>query len=297
MVSPYKIGIAPINWSNDDDPSLGGDISFEQCIQEMAETGYQGCEIGNKFPRDVDELNTHLKPLHLEISSAWFSSMLTVEGQFEETLSRFLHHLSFLNNLGAKFVTIAECGQAIHGSSKGLFQQQSIRLSSMQWNALIQGLHIMGRLCHDYGMKLVYHHHLGTVIEQEVHLHQLMESTCPDLVGLLLDTGHAYASGMCPIRLLKEYSSRVDYIHLKDVRNVILSKAQQSNWSFLNAVKAGLFTVPGDGNINFEGIFTQIKENAYRGWLIVEAEQDPNMANPKDYAVKARKFIKQQIGA
>jgi inosose dehydratase len=292
----YKIGIAPINWSNDDDLSLGGDISFEQCISEMKEAGFSGTEVGNKFPDCPHELKAKLKPLQLEVSSAWFSSHFTDKNQFESTLERFLDHLSFLNEMGARFVNVGECAHAIHGLKVPIFDENKPVYTKRQWTLLIQGLHILGRLCHDYGMVLVFHHHLGTGVQTQDEIDFLLEHTSPELVSLLLDTGHAMAADICPVDLFKRHCDRIKYIHLKDIRSKVFNHAKQKKLSFLEAVKKGVFTVPGDGDLNFIPLFDELDVCNYHGWMIVEAEQDPALAHPKVYAKKARHYLKQTLG-
>ena len=287
----YKLGIAPINWSNDDDPHLGGDISFEQCIKEMSECGYIGCEIGSKFPKDAHILKSKLEPLNLQVTSAWYSTYFTEDGKYRSTLSNYLDHLSLLNNLGAKYINIAECGHSIQGLQQAIKGDHKPVFTPKQWDLLIQGLHQLGRIAYDYNMTIVYHFHMGTGVQNREEIDFLMKHTCPDLVSLLLDTGHAYFANIDPFDLMNAYADRIKYIHLKDVRSDILDLVQKQNLCFMDSVRQGIFTVPGDGCLDFQKIFKALNDNNYDGWLIVEAEQDPEKADPKIYAKSARKFI------
>ena len=286
-----KLGIAPINWSNDDDPDLGKDISFEQCIKEMSLAGYIGTELGNKYPREASILKSALEKEGLQLSSAWFSTYFTDPDQYESTLSRFIDHLSFMRALGASFINICECGSAIQGSAIPVLSEQKPEFNEEQWSRLIQGLHAIGRIAHDYQMQLAYHYHAGTGVFNIQEIDRLMESTSPELISLLLDTGHAAFAGIDPIDLISSYGDRISYVHLKDIREDVLKQVASEQMNFMDSVRAGVFTVPGDGTLNFASIISALQKNNYRGWMIVEAEQDPSKAPPLQYAQKAFGFL------
>lgn len=287
-----KLGISPINWCNDDDPNLGREISFEQCLQEMQEAGYVATEVGSKYPRDPQILKQHLKRNKLQITSAWFSTYFTEPDKYESTISQFLDHLSFMRALGANFINICECGHAIQQTSHGIFSDKKPVFSTHQWQALIQGLHHIGRIAHDFNMTLVYHYHAGTGVFNYKEIAYLMHHTSPTLLSLLLDTGHAAFADIDSLQIINDFSDRIAYVHLKDIRQPILATAKKQNWNFMDAVRAGIFTVPGDGDISFPEILVALKKHQYEGWMIVEAEQDPAKAIPLIYAKKAYEYIK-----
>ncbi|MCE3044058.1 myo-inosose-2 dehydratase [Legionella sp. 16cNR16C] len=290
-----KLGIAPINWSNDDDPSLGSNISFEQCINEMVQAGYQSTELGNKFPKDPVFLKKTLDEVGLVLSSAWFSTYFTEPENYQKTLSRFLDHLSFMRAMNAKFINICECGYAVQGTGQPVLGENKPVFNDEQWTRLIQGLHAIGRIAHDYGMQIVYHYHAGTGVFNASEIDYLMQHTSPELVSLLLDTGHAAFARINPMDLLQKYRSRIRYIHLKDIRAAVFERVSQEKLCFMDAVRAGVFTVPGDGMIDFAPIMTELKKTGYQGWMIVEAEQDPAKAPPLAYALRAREYLQKMI--
>ncbi|KTD69217.1 myo-inositol catabolism protein iolE [Legionella steelei] len=290
-----KLGIAPINWCNDDDPELGKEISFEQCISEMSAAGYVGTELGNKYPRDVSILKKALTEHGLQLSSAWFSTFFTEPDQYEHTLSRFMDHLSFMRAMGASFINVCECGHAIQGTKRPILSPHKPEFSAEQWEALIQGLHAMGRIAHDFNMQLVYHYHAGTGVFYEHEIDYLMANTSPQLVSLLLDTGHAAFADIDSLNLINKYKERILYVHLKDIRIEVLDKVKNEHMNFMDAVRAGVFTVPGDGALEFAPIINMMQKNQYSGWMIVEAEQDPAKAPPLEYAKKAFALLQQYI--
>jgi inosose dehydratase len=290
-----KLGIAPIAWTNDDMPELGKENTFEQCISEMALAGFVGSEVGNKYPRDTMVLKKALALRNLEIASAWFSAFLTTK-PLEETVEAFIQHQDFLHEMGAKVIVVSEQGKSIQGlMDVPLFKKKPV-FTEEEWNKLAEGLNHLGKLAQEKDMQIVYHHHMGTGVQTTEEIEKLMEMTDPQLVSLLFDTGHLVFSGEDPIYILKTYLPRIKHVHLKDIRQEVVDRVKENDLSFLQAVKEGAFTVPGDGVIEFGEIFSIISDSDYEGWFVVEAEQDPALANPFEYALKARRYIKEKSG-
>ena len=290
-----KLGIAPIAWTNDDMPELGGEISFEQCIDEMALAGFEGSEVGNKYPRDPEVLKQALEPRGLEIASAWFSAFLTTK-ELEETAAEFIKHRDFLHAMGAKVIVVAEQGHSIQGQMDTPLHANKPVFTDEEWERLVDGLHHLGELAHEKGMQIVYHHHMGTGVQTFAEVVRLMESTDPERVSLLLDTGHIAFAGGDPVEMIEKFGPRIKHVHFKDLRAEVDEAVETEQLSFLQAVKRGVFTVPGDGRIDFVPIIEALNEIDYRGWIVVEAEQDPALAPPLEYARKARAYIKEKAG-
>ena len=290
-----KLGIAPIAWTNDDMPDLGKENTFEQCISEMALAGFTGSEVGNKYPRDTKVLKKALELRNMEIASAWFSSFLTTK-PYEETEKEFIQHRDFLNEMGAKVVVVSEQGHSIQGQMETPVFDGKYIMNEEEWKTLTEGLDKLGALAAEKNMKLVYHHHMGTVVQTTEEIDKLMEMTDANLVYLLFDSGHLVYSGENAVEVLTKYVNRIKHVHLKDIKTNIVNKVKEEKLSFLKGVRLGSFTVPGDGDIDFEPIFKVLADNNYEGWLLVEAEQDPAIANPFEYSVKARKYIGEKIG-
>jgi inosose dehydratase len=292
--SAIKLAIAPIGWTNDDLPELGGEIPFEQCVSEMALAGFSGSEVGNKYPKDPKVLNRALKLRGLTICNAWFSSFLTTR-PYKEVEKEFIKHRDFLYARGARVIGAAEQGHSIQGQNKPVFDAKPV-FTGEEWDRLCDGLNRLGRRAAEKGMKLTYHHHMGTGVQTSAEIDRLMENTDPELLGLLYDTGHLVFSGEDHLAVLDKWMGRVRHVHLKDLRPAVHKKAVKEKWSFLQAVKAGVFTVPGDGGIDFSPVFKKLTKAKYSGWWVVEAEQDPAKANPLEYAVKARSYIRDTAG-
>jgi len=290
-----KLGIAPIAWTNDDMPELGQENTFEQCISEMALAGYTGSEVGNKYPKDPEILKKALDLRGITICNAWFSSFLTTK-PLEETVEAFIKQRDFLHELGAGVIGVAEQGHSIQGMMDVPVMANKPVFTDEEWERLAAGLNELGRLAAEKDMVMAYHHHMGTGVQTMEEIDRLMEMTDPNSVYLLFDTGHLMFSGENPQEVLEKYVNRIKHVHLKDVRKEVLDRVEKENMSFLQAVREGVFTVPGDGMIDFVPLFRILAENGYEGWFVVEAEQDPAKANPLEYAIKARKYIKEKTG-
>ena len=287
-----RVGIAPIGWTNDDWPELGGDIPLERCLREMAEAGYEGCELGGKFPRQPDQLRKTLAPFGLEVASGWLSTWFTEPGREAETLDAYRAHCELLRAAGASVVVVAECGRSVQQSPQPVSDARP-RFANGDWQRLIDGLHEIGEIARSVNMTNVYHPHMGTGIQSEEDVDRLMVSTDAALVSLLLDTGHATFDGHDPRALARRHAARIRHVHLKDVRAEVAQRARDERWSFERAVRAGVFTVPGDGDVDMRGVLGDLSAANYSGWLVVEAEQDPRVAPPLLYARKGREFLKE----
>jgi inosose dehydratase len=289
-----KLAIAPIAWTNDDMPELGGENTFEQCVSEMALAGYAGSEVGNKYPKDPAVLNRALALRGLTICNAWFSSFLTTR-PLAETLEAFEKQMDFLYAVGARVIGAAEQGHSIQGQERPVFAGKPV-FTDDEWKRLADGLNEMGRRAVKKGMTLTYHHHMGTGVQTGEEIDRLLSATEPGLVSLLLDTGHLTFAGVDPAPVLRRHVRRIRHVHLKDVRPRVLERVRPEGWSFLKAVREGVFTVPGDGCIDYAPLFRTLSEAGYAGWMVVEAEQDPAKANPLEYAIRARRYIRETTG-
>ena len=296
MLSKEKVhlGIAPIAWTNDDMPDLGAENTFEQCVSEMALAGFTGCEVGNKYPKDTAVLKKALELRGMQICNAWYSTFLTT-APYEETEKGFIEHVAFLKPMGAKGLGVSEQGHSIQGTDKAIFRDKYV-CDDREWELLCRGLNRLGKVAKDMGVALTFHHHMGTVVQTAAEIRRMMENTDPELVGLLFDSGHLAYCGEDYLGVLKKYAGRIRHVHLKDIRPEVVEKVRRENLSFLQGVRLGTFTVPGDGSLDFEPIFEVLGNTGYEGYVLVEAEQDPAVANPLEYAIKARKYIAEKAG-
>jgi inosose dehydratase len=276
-----RIGINPITWSNDDVPELGGDTPLATCLSEIRASGYLGTELGGKYPRRAEELAPLLADHDLSLVSGWWDGRLLergVQAEFEAVLP----HLTLLRDLGAGLVVYADTSNGRHD---GIWQPISKRpqLADDEWKAYGAKLTELAERMADFGVRLAFHHHMGTFVEKDSEVDRLMAAT-GDAVGLLFDSGHSSFSGGDPLALATRHLRRIVHVHCKDVRAPVLKRARREDMSFMDAVLAGIFTVPGDGAVDFATILQRLWHAGYSGWLVVEAEQDPAKAHPLTYA-------------
>jgi inosose dehydratase len=274
-----RIGANPIIWSNDDLRELGGATPLETCLSEARAIGFEGMELGHKFPRVASTLGAVLDRFNLSCVSGWYSAELLRRDVAAE-IDSLRPHLDLLKAMGSVVLVFAEVSGAIHGDVNAPLSKRPVL---HEWVEFGRRMTEVARLTASEGVQLAYHHHMGTVVQSEEDIHQLMAATGPE-VGLLLDTGHATFAGANPVALAKRYRDRIRHIHTKDVRLAVRDQALKHDSSFLHAVVDGVFTVPGDGDVAFDRVFRELR--GYSGWVVLEAEQDPEKANPREYATK-----------
>lgn len=283
-----RIGINPITWSNDDMPELGGNTPLETCLAEASRAGYAGIELGNKFPRDSAILRPILDRHALRLISGWYSGRLR-ERSVRDEISAVKDHLTLLSDLGCAIMVFAETCGSIAGS-RGMRLSKRPALAAKDWAEFGHKLTAVAEHLAERGVHMAFHHHMGTVVETEAEIDRLIENT-GKAVGLLLDTGHLVYSGGDARAVATRHAGRINHIHCKDIRKPVLTRAKAADLSFLDAVVDGVFTVPGDGFIDYPSILAVLESNGYEGWLVVEAEQDPAKAHPLTYATKGYQFL------
>jgi inosose dehydratase len=284
-----KLGVSPISWTNDDMPELGKDTSVEHCLKEGKQAGYSGFELGGKWPKDSAILTPLFDKYDMDVVSSWFCGGL-LEDTLEGEIERITPHMNLLKEMGTEVIVYCEMDSCVHGDI-GLPLSKRPVLDNEQWEEWTDKLSQLAKYTLSHGMKLAYHHHMGTVVQVEEEVDKLMAMTTHDL-GLVFDTGHLIYAGADPLEVYKKHSGRVMHIHCKDVRSEILNRSLETDSSFLNSVLNGVYTVPGDGDFNFPELFKMVSDNNFNGWVVVEAEQDPAKAHPLTYVTMGYKNIK-----
>ena len=290
-------GITPTSWWNDDFLDIDIGIPFEQCVSEMALAGYSGCSVGHKFPADIAVLKQELALRGLRVSEPWTSLYFTIADMHGQTLADFEKSLEFIAALGGTHIVVAELGGSSHVLPVALVPNRRI-LDDAEWAALCAGLNTLGAIAQKRGMTVCYHHHMGTGVMTRADVDRLAANTDPQLVHLLLDTGHMLFAGGDPLALARDYAPRIKHVHLKNIRRPVMERALAENLSFKQAILAGIFTVPGDpeGCIDYAPILHVLAESGFEGWIMVEAEQDPAHAKPLHYAKMGRDYLRQIAG-
>ena len=276
-----RLGVAPIAWSNDDMPELGGKTSLEQCLKEANLAGFTGIEYGGKFEMDSKDLIPKLNKENLKLCSGWYGAKLLKRSPKEE-FQLMQKQLQLFKDCNSPCMVFAEVTGSIQGDPKTPLSKRP-KLSKDDWKKLSYSINEISKMMIDENMPLAYHHHMGTVIETEQDTIRLIENT-KDTVKLLIDTGHMLFAKGNSINLVEKFYERIIHIHCKDIRKDILEKSLKNDVTFRKAFLDGVFTVPGDGCIDYVPFLKSLNKKKYSGWLVVEAEQDPSKANPFEYA-------------
>ena len=289
-----RIGINPLSWSNDDLPSLGGETPLEVALTEGKAIGYEGFELGNKFPRESKALARVLAAHDLALVSGWHSGRLATRS-VEEEIASVGPHLRLLADNGANVMVYGEVADSIQGAPVPLYKRPRF-VRDDQWNAYAERVTAFARHTLAHGVRLAYHHHMGAYVQAPEDVDALM-ARVGDEVGLLFDSGHMTFAGGDAVAMLRKYVSRVCHVHCKDVRPAVLQIARNRQWTFLEAVINGAFTVPGDGAVDFRALLAILRDHGYRGWLVVEAEQDPAIAPSFRYAKMGHDYLRGLVNA
>ncbi len=284
-----KLGIAPIAWSNDDMPELGGDTSLETCLSEAREAGFTGIESGGKFPKTSKELLPILNKHNINLCSGWYGANL-LKRSVKDEMENIRTQLDLFKDCNAPCIVFAEVTNSIQADeSKPLSKRP--KLDKDDWKNFCEKINEVGKRLEGENMPLAYHHHMGTVIQSHEDTERLMNET-NDTVKLTIDTGHMLFAGGNSLKIIKDFKEKIAHVHCKDMREKVLNKSLSQDLSFRHAFLEGAFTVPGDGCIDYRPIFNELVKNNYQGWLVVEAEQDPKKANPFEYAKIGFNYLK-----
>ncbi|OUW73339.1 MAG: myo-inosose-2 dehydratase [Pelagibacteraceae bacterium TMED216] len=283
-----KLGIAPIAWSNDDMPELGGNTSLEQCLHEASSAGFTGIESGGKFPMNSEELLPKLQKENLKLCSGWYGAQLLKRTPKEE-FKLMQEQLKLFKDCNAPCLVFAEVTDSIQGDPNTPLSKRP-KLSHEDWKKFTYSINELSKMLMDENMPLAYHHHMGTVIETEEDTTRLIENT-KDTVKLLIDTGHMLFAQGNSLKLVEKFHERIVHVHCKDIRKNVLEQSKKNDSTFRQAFLDGAFTVPGDGCIDYVPFLKTLNKKNYSGWLVVEAEQDPAKANPFEYAKIGYKYL------
>lgn len=292
---PIRIGANPIGWSNDDLQEIGGETPLATCLAEAREAGFEGMELGHKFPREPQALRSALAPFGMACISGWYSAEL-LKRDADEEMRHLRPHLDLLKAMGSTVLVFAETSNAIHDDRSKPLSQRPV-MKAGDWAEFGRRITEVAERTLAEGVRLVYHHHIGTIVESGDDIDAFMAAT-GEAAHLLLDTGHATWGGADPAALARRYRARISHVHAKDVRRAVMDQARREDWSFLDAVlgrgrELGVYTVPGDGVVDYPAVFRELP--GYSGWIVVEAEQDPQKAHPLTYAKKGIAHLRQSL--
>ncbi|HIY70140.1 myo-inosose-2 dehydratase [Luteimonas sp. MJ293] len=284
-----RFGVSPIAWSNDDMPELGSDTPLDSILADIRDVGFDGVELGGRFPRDANVLQPLLQGYGLDLIGGWYSGAL-LERDAQAEIAAMQPYLKLLEAMGSTAVVFAETSNAVHGR-RDVPLSGTPQLDEVEWIQFGARMTEVAGYVRSRGLRFAYHHHLGTVVERGEDLDALLRHTGQE-VGLTLDTGHAALGGIDYLRIIREHPARIAHVHCKDVRRATFERLRDGGASFLDGVLGGMFTVPGDGGLDYREVMQALKAIGYEGWIVIEAEQDPALAPPRQYAELGLRTLK-----
>jgi inosose dehydratase len=276
-----RFGVSPIAWINDDMPELGAGTSLDTVFEDARAIGFSGIELGGRFSREAGVLRPQLAAFGLDLVGGWYSGSLLVQSA-EAEIAGLGPHLELLEAMGSTVFIFAETSNAIHGD-RARPLAATPRLDREGWARFGARVTQVADYIESRGLRFAYHHHLGTVVETAEDLEAFLEHT-GDSAGLTLDTGHAVLGGIDPVGVIRDRPGRISHVHCKDVRQPEFDRLKARGGSFLDGVLDGMFTAPGDGRVDYDAVMRALAGIGYAGWIIVEAEQDPALADPRRYS-------------
>lgn len=286
-----RFGVSPIAWINDDMPELGGDTLLETVFGDCRDLGFEGVELGGKFPKDPAVLKPLLGSYGLDLIGGWYSTHLLARDA-EAEIAALQPHLALLEAMGSTVFIAAECSNAVHGRREVPLRNQP-QVGEGQWPLFGERLTQVAEYVAARGFRFAYHHHLGTSVEKPADIEAYLAHT-GEVAGFVVDTGHAVLGGVDPAALIRAHPRRVNHVHCKDIRRAVHKDILDGGKSFLDGVLAGMFTAPGDGAIDFSEVMRALAAIDYSGWIVVEAEQDPALADPRAYSAIGLSTLKRE---
>lgn len=277
-----RFGTNPIAWANDDDQTIGADIPTARILDEAGrQIGFDGIENGHRWPDEPEALRALLASCGLKFISGWYSTELLVRSVEDEIVAAQAH-IAKLRHNGCRVMIVCETSNAIHGAAMPVNDRPLLTAAEMA--VFGAKLEAFAAYLTAQGLTLVYHHHMGTIIESPDDIDAFMAATGPH-AQLLFDAGHCAFGGGDPVAVLTRHIARVRHFHAKNIRPTITARVRAEGLSFLQGVVAGAFTVPGDqeGGIDFGPLLKILAGAHYDGWIVIEAEQDPKVRNPLLY--------------
>jgi len=289
-----RLASAPVSWGIFEFEGMEPRFPWAQVLDEIAETGYVGTELGpyGYLPTDPAQLRAELEKRGLQLLSAFVPVDLVNPEAHAAGVETALQVGRLLSALGAPMLVLADN----NGSIPELVTQAGRRRGSylQDWKNLADGVELVRRtVAEELGLTTVFHHHCAGHVETPEETEALLERT---QVQLCLDTGHWHYAGGDALECLKRWGSRVGYLHFKDCHREIAEDCRQRGLDYFAAVKAGVFCPLGEGEVDFPGLLAELSRQGYDGWAVVE--QDvlvDDLEAPKRFSQQNRDYL-QNLG-
>ncbi len=295
-----KVGNAPVSWGVMEVADWGEQIEYAKVLDEIAEAGYAGTELGpyGYLPTAPDELTAELSKRSLQLVASFVPLPLAHAERHETGYQEAMTVAQLLAQAGAPLIVLADEMSETRMAVSGRVDEARDGMSDSQWEGAAQIINRVSADCRKLGLSAVFHHHAGTFVETPKEIARLCESTDPELLGLCLDTGHYTFGGGDAIDAVRSYGSRIRHLHLKDVQLHVLEQARRDAVGFLEAVRRGVFCELGEGTVDLKTVISEMADNGYTDWAIVEQDVDTRFGDVKPFAsaVRSREYLRTAIG-
>jgi inosose dehydratase len=257
-----RIAGAPISWGVCEAPGWGYELAPDRVLGEMRELGLLTTELGptgylGASPRDVHE---RMVAQDVRVIGGFLPVPMHVDADLD--LTEATDAIATLAAVGSEVVVLAA------RSSDGSYDRK-VLMSDEEWTVLLGNLDRLQRVVREHGMTPTLHPHVGTAIEDRDAVLRLLDSS--DIL-LCLDTGHLLIGGMQPVELLAAAADRIAHVHLKDVNETVAALVAAGDASYIGAVRQGLYTPLGDGDLDIAAIVRALEEAGYQGWYVLEQD-------------------------
>jgi inosose dehydratase len=295
-----KIANAPCSWGVLEFESKTASPGYQQVLDEIAQTGYVGTELGDWgfMPADPGVLRDELAGRGLDMVGAFVTTRLVDSRSYGESRERAVATARLLASVAGEIAPVivlsdAPAAEPVRTLAAGRVTP-NMGLPEDWWEEAAAGVEQIARAVHDKtGLLTVFHHHCATFVETPQEIEALMEHTDPALVGLCLDTGHATYGGGSAVDLLARYGDRIRHVHFKDCEPHVAERARLDQSDYQAALRQGLFCELGKGSVDFTAVLQGLEQSGYAGWIVVEQDVLPGMGAPLDSARRNRQYLRE----
>jgi inosose dehydratase len=301
----FKFASAPDSWGVLDYPGPSWEQSYEKMLDEMVEAGYTGSELGpyGFFPTDPGVLQPQLEKRKLALLASFVPVKMTDPSAGKSVIERIRKVGHLLATLKAPFLVIADDQSNERNAFSGrAYDKDCPTLTADQWKHIGKIVADAEKVAVDFGLDLVFHPHIATYVETPEECELFFDATSHTNVGLCLDTGHCVYGHGDSVTEAEKYKSKLRFVHIKDCNKKVLEEARRNKWTFEEAIEHKVFTIIGQGNIDFPAFFNTLVKNGYSGWSVVEQDVKfgATAIPPKDSIAASLKYLNRvvsQLGA
>jgi inosose dehydratase len=294
-----KVANAPCSWGVLEFDLEGEAAGYAQVLDEMAETGYAGTELGDWgfMPTDPDMLKAELARRNLTMLGAFVPVALKDEAAHAAGAETAVRTAKLLAAVGGEtpFIVLADDNGSVPERTQNAGRiTPEMGLSEAEWQTYARGAeHVARAVKEATGLRTVFHHHCAGYVETPAEMEKLLSLTDPNLLGLVFDTGHYRFAGGDPVQAIRDYADRIWHMHFKDCQPEIAAQSRAEEWDYFKSVNNGVFCELGKGEVDFTAVKAALEEIGFEDWIVVEQDVLPGMGSPKESAARNRQFLRQ----